>query len=427
MKKFYLAGLLGSLCLLASTSSYSQGCVPVRSTGGSVTERPAYGKKSKPPQWTFTATNRYFRSFRHFVGDDEQKARVAAGTEVINKSYTLDLSAVRNFNRRWSLGVNVPVIANYRSSLYEHDGVNRNSTESFGVGDARLTMYRWMLNPKKSKKANVQAGLGVKLPTGNYKAQDYFTGANGTKVLGPVDQSIQLGDGGTGMISEINAFYNLNRKISLYSNLYYLVNPRETNGVSTARGRTPSANSLLYGSSVMSVPDQYMARAGATMAVNKFTLSAGVRIDGVPAEDLVGGSSGFRRPGYIVSAEPGITYKTKKITTFLNVPVAVERNRIQSVADKKRSELTKTYYKGDAAFADYVVNLGLSFNLPNVSKAKKSVNNNVQRYYYQYRSYNRTIDNSSVNNSKAPATNNSKNENSRKNCGSRCGKRTVEL
>jgi hypothetical protein len=113
----------------------------------------------------------------------------------------------------------------------------------------------------------------------------------------------------------------------------------------------------------MSVPDQYMARLGANVTAKKFLFSAGLRIDGIPAKDLVGGSNGFRRPGYIISAEPGVSYRTKRLTTFLNAPIAFERNRIQSVPDKKRTAITKSYYKGDAAFADYVVNLGVSFNL----------------------------------------------------------------
>ncbi len=382
MKKLYFFVLLSSLYTIQAST---QGCIPVRSTGSSVFERPVASKKAQSPQWTFSATNRYFKSFRHFVGDDQQKQRVDAGTEVINRSYTLDLNAVRYLNRRWSISMNVPMIANTRSSLYEHGNLARHSTQSFGLGDVRLTAYQWMLDPKRSRKGNMQAGLGIKLPTGNYQYEDYFyTGANGDKILGPVDQSIQLGDGGTGIIAEMNNFYNVNRQLSVYSNLFYLVNPRETNGVSTARGRTPTPASITYGSNVMSVPDQYMARLGANLAARKFTFSAGVRIDGIPAKDLVGGSNGFRRPGYIISAEPGITFRAKKLTTFLTAPIAFERNRIQSVPDKIRSELTNTYYKGDAAFADYVINLGVAFNIFKAVQ-KKTIPapsyNNTYKYY----------------------------------------------
>jgi hypothetical protein len=45
------------------------------------------------------------------------------------------------------------------------------------------------------------------------------------------------------------------------------------------------------------------------------------------------------------------------------VPVALERNRIQSVPDKIRTEKTGTYFKGDAAFADYSINFGVAFAL----------------------------------------------------------------
>lgn len=395
MKKIYL---LGFICF-CSVKLFSQGCVGMRSPGGSsmFLQRPYYQnqendrrmapkgygpartarKKVVTSGWTFSAASRYFESFRHFSGTEEQKQRYTQGTEVFNKSYTLDLSVTRMFNQRWSLSVNVPVSINDRSSLYEHSDGQRHSTGDAGLGDIRATAYRWLLDPKKSRNFNLQAGLGLKLPTGNYKAQDYFVAStSGTLVQGPVDQSIQLGDGGLGLISELNAFTTLNKTVGLYANFYYLVNPRETNGVSTGRGRAVSAAVVSYGSNVMSVPDQYMARAGANVTVNRFTLGAGIRMEGVPVRDLVGGSNGFRRPGYVIAADPGITYRSKKITAFVNVPVALERNRLQSVPDQIRTGLTKSYYIGDAAFADYVVNVGVAFNiLKTVRKAVSNHNN----------------------------------------------------
>jgi hypothetical protein len=113
----------------------------------------------------------------------------------------------------------------------------------------------------------------------------------------------------------------------------------------------------------MSVPDQYMIRVGANFTFNKLTLSAGFRNECLPASDLVGGSNGFRRPGYIISAEPGLTYNFKKFTAYAYVPVALVRNRTQSEPDKIRSRLTGTRAVGDAAFADYAVNIGFSFKL----------------------------------------------------------------
>src|SRR5262249_41788631 len=155
--------------------------------------------------------------------------------------------------------------------------------------------------------------------------------SDSTTVLGPVDQSVQLGDGGTGITLELNAFYNLTGRLSAYGNFYYLSNPREQNGVSTARGGAPRPASIKNGSAVMSVPDQYMARAGLNWMVRHFTFSAGVRDECIPVHDLIGASGGFRRPGYIISAEPGVTYSFSKASLYAYVPVALVRNRPQSV------------------------------------------------------------------------------------------------
>ena len=186
-------------------------------------------------------------------------------------------------------------------------------THSFGIGDARVAGYRWMFDPAKSHKGNVQLGLGIKLPTGNFNYSDYFFKKVDSSIIGPVDQSIQPGDGGTGITFEFNGFYNVIHQLGVYGNFFYLVNPRETNGTSTARGSAPSATAKKYNTDVMSVPDLFMARAGAAVMVERFTFSGGVRVEGLPSKDLIGSSRGFRRPGYIVSVEPSVTYVAKKI------------------------------------------------------------------------------------------------------------------
>ncbi len=349
--------------LLAGAAAYAQGCVAIRSTGAVCTKPDAMADGHKG--WQLNTTYRYFRSFRHFVGTEEQKERLEKNTEVINWTHNLDLALVRHFNNRWSLAVNLPIISNVRSSLYEHGGNSaknaRHKTSSFGIGDIRFTGYYWLFDPMKSPNANIQVGLGIKLPTGDYQYQDFFVKNDTTKLLGPVDQSIQLGDGGTGFTTEINAYYNFSKKISVYGSFFYLLNPREQNGVSTGRGSPVAATAITYGSSVMSVPDQYMVRGGANYTLDKLTASAGIRMECVPSSDLIGGSSGFRRPGYVLSAEPGLSYNLPKFSAFVTVPVALQRNRTQSYADKQRTRITGVYAQGDAAFADYSINIGCSF------------------------------------------------------------------
>ena len=350
--------------LAINNKAGAQGCVAIRSTGGAVCSM-SHMDSSHGKSWLFNMNNRYYKSYKHFVGTEEQKQREENGTEVINHSYTMDLYLAHNLDRFWAVALDVPILANSRSSLYEHGGNAggpdaRHSTHSYGVGDIRLAVYRWLLDPYLHTKWNVQAGLGIKFPTGDYKYQDYFIKNDSTKVLGPVDQSIQLGDGGTGFSLEVNAFYNITKLLSFYGNFYYLSNPREQNGVSTARGGTPSAGAKANGSDVMRVPDQYMWRAGANPSINNFSASLGVRDECLPVHDLIGGSNGFRRPGYVISVEPGVNYRLKNVNLYAYVPVAITRNRTQSVPDQISTEKTGVYTHGDAAFADYVVNVGVS-------------------------------------------------------------------
>jgi len=358
MRRVFLS-LLTLVLIAVAERANAQGCVAIRSAGGFCGA--GEGHVDTTSKWQLSINNRYSKSFRHFIGTDEQKQRLAQQTEVINHQYTTDITIFRLINPRWSIMLDMPIEANTRSSLYEHANLGRFQTHSFGVGDIRVAVYSWILDPVKMPKGNIQVGLGVKLPTGAYNYQDYFHTTDSTKRLGPVDQSIQLGDGGTGLTLEVNAFYNFSSKFSVYGNFYYLSNPREVNGTSTARGGTPSASAVKNGSDVMSVPDQWMGRAGVNYMVSHFTFSAGVREECLPVHDLVGGSNGFRRPGYIISAEPGVTYSVGKVSVYGFVPVAIVRNRTQSVPDKITTDLTGKTAHGDAAFADYAINVGLNY------------------------------------------------------------------
>lgn len=363
MKKLTLIVIIALLALTTYHHAHAQGCVAIRSTGAMCMKPDAIADAHKG--WQLNTSYRYFRSFRHFVGTEEQKERLEKNTEVINWQHSLDLALVRHFSSRWSLAMNLPIISNVRSSLYEHGGNNaknaRHKTRSFGLGDIRFTGYYWLFEPAKHPNGNIQVGLGIKLATGDYEVQDYFIKNDTTKVLGPVDQSIQLGDGGTGFTTEINAYYNFSKLLGVYGSFYYLLNPREHNGVSSARGSAPSATAVTYGSAVMSVPDQYMVRGGANLTIDQFTASAGMRMECVPSEDLIGGSMGFRRPGYVISVEPGVAANFKHFNAFATVPIAVKRDRTQSYADKQRTRITGVYAQGDAAFADYSINIGCSF------------------------------------------------------------------
>jgi len=342
--------------LFTQTNVFAQGCVAIRSTGGlcAMDEHP--DSTLKNGEWLYNGNGRYYQSYKHFVGKQEQYQRFALHNNVINTVETFDNSITRVFNDRWSVSVTMPFAVNRRSQLA---GTTRFSTHSAGLGDIRAAAYYWLLDPAKVHNFNIQVGLGIKFATGDDNVQDYFLQANGTRVLGPVDQSIQLGDGGTGYTLEINTFYNLSHSFGFYGNFFYLANPMDVTGVASS-ATAPTATKIAITSNVLSVPDQELIRAGASLAVKRFDFTLGFRDDCLPVRDIIGESDGFRRPGRILSAEPGATYRFKNIALYAFVPIAIIRDRTQSVPDIRQTALTGVYTHGDAAFADYVINLGVT-------------------------------------------------------------------
>src|SRR6478735_6981115 len=109
------------LSVVTAQVANAQGCVAIRSTGASCSLQTPSHDQSK---WQFNANCRYFKSYKHFKGKDEQEERVEQGTDVRNFSNALDLSIVRLINHRFSMALNVPLLATRRSSLYEHGLVN---------------------------------------------------------------------------------------------------------------------------------------------------------------------------------------------------------------------------------------------------------------------------------------------------------------
>lgn len=312
---------------------------------------------SQSHSWEVSADFRYFRSFRHFVGTVQQKQRVALGNNVINHAYTGDLGLSYGIDARWSIQMLLPVEYFMRSQLIRGT-TRREHTYAMGIGDLRLSAYYWLLNPSSHHAGNWQLGLGIKLPTGKDNVRDSFYVKNPDGSLSgsflTVDQSIQPGDGGFGISLELNGYQQIGHHLYGYGNFFYLLNPRETNGVPTYRD---SYNPF---ESIMSVADQYMARAGISVfpqALRGFSASLGGRLEGIPVHDLIGGSEGFRRPGYVISAEPGISYMVRHSEWNFSAPIALVRNRTWSVPDQEKTAATGVYSHGDAAFADFLLSL----------------------------------------------------------------------
>ena len=107
-----------------------------------------------------------------------------------------------------------------------------------------------------------------------------------------------------------------------------------------------------------SVPDQYLARAGVNHIVSPkkaLAVSVGGRFEGVPSHDLIGGSDGYRLPGYAISIEPGFSILRHK-NLFETCARRVRRHARKSVADVR----TNNPLGGIAALADYTITVSYS-------------------------------------------------------------------
>jgi hypothetical protein len=207
-----------------------------------------------------------------------------------------------------------------------------------GIGDMRLSASYWLFEPKNSPNRNISLSLGVSIPTGVDDATDYSYRATG-KILRPVDPAIQPGNGGWGILVGGHAFTSLSfpqlPHSEWFANTYayaegaYVITPQETNGVQTVFGDQPVLTGGFKGFIYDTISDQFLARGGIAQIVwpsKGVSVSAGLRWEGVPARDLIGGDFGWRFPGYSLSFEPGVTWAPRRQDSFsVYVPIAVHR------------------------------------------------------------------------------------------------------
>lgn len=400
MKKVFLFLSIITITFLQKTNA--QGCVAVRQMGGVTAMSPGSSYNLEKGDLQMGFNYRYFHSWRHFVGTEEQPERqkTGGGHDALGKdrgnavniySHAVDFNFSYGLTNRIQLNLTVPWVHNERSQVLRQTGSEadtfRYSVYAKGIGDVRLSANYWIFNPAKAHKGNVMVGLGVKLPTGNYAATDNgVPQPDGTKKdFVVMDQAIQPGDGGVGVSLEVQGFRHVYKSIYAFANGYYLFNPRESNGTyKSAPTVVKDANGNVLGTmtgyNVYASPDQYFGRAGFLASVLKkqnLTFSLAYRAEGIPAYDAFGGQKAYRRPGYVMAIESGVSYRTGQHSISLFVPYNFAKNRIQSAADIAQQDLQnsvitdpakKVHVQGDAAFADYSITIGYAYRFIKKSK-----------------------------------------------------------
>ena len=297
---------------------------------------------------TITTGFRTYNSFRHYIGTVYQIQRQLQHSAVVNHVDLFELDLNYQLTPRISFIASVPGLEASRHGQSSPLNVYR----SGGIGDVTAGVETWLWRPPTESHGNIAFSYQLKLPTGINDAKGYKINANGSTTLEPFDESIQPGDGTWGFSLGTEAYRELIWKTAGYFTGSWLFNPQDTTGVLTFR---PAP-----GEGVVSAADQYLWRGGFSRPVTGvhllrgMALSIGGRMEGVPVRDAFGKSDGFRRPGYVISIEPGLMYSHGRYLLNVSGPWAMERNRKISVTD------IANHTHGDAAFADYTVIAGLS-------------------------------------------------------------------
>jgi hypothetical protein len=357
-KRSATLALLIALTLIAGFSAVprlrAQGCIVARSPeqilpGIDQNGLPTgQGGFLQPGHFQLTIGERHQFSYQHYVGDVYQEYRAQLHNQVENRINIVTADLMYQWTPRISFEINIPFLFASRKT--------QNSPIKYaaqGIGDTILAANAWVLNPKKTHRGNASVGIGVLMPTGNDDVQNTVnsntTGVGpAVEVTAPVDYSIQPGNGGYGMVVQWQGFRAVGNHLIFYTDGDYIASQGDTNGV--ARGATQSATTPVE--NYVARSDQYLMEAGVSIPIQQvrgLAIVFGPRDEGVPARNLFPNSNdGFRRPGFAVSAGPGVQYGRGSNILSASIFKAVHRDRTTSVPD----EVYGTH--GDAAFAQYV-------------------------------------------------------------------------
>ena len=271
-------------------------------------------------EWRLALGYRHLHADQLFVGTQ----LLPTNQPLIINLHSVDVTASYAVTDRFSLSLTLPFVDGMQSRVYADSA--RHAVTAVGLGDVSLVASQWLWDPHNHS-GNIALGVGVKVPTGDHKATDAYFLAGGTSIQYPVDQSIEPGDGGWGIILQLQAYQRAFHNGVAYLTGSYLINPRKLSDVTKDPGGT------VY----WSVPDVYSARLGLAYAVwpqQGVSVSLGGRIDGQPVHDLIGGGDlGFRRPGYSISLDPSVTLTSGPSQVTLSAPIRLSANREASVLD----------------------------------------------------------------------------------------------
>jgi len=288
---------------------------------------PRVGGSTRPQlrahEWQIDFAYRRLSADQWYVGNSANESGAPFGHTLFIKIHSLAVTTNYGVTDRFSTSVTFPFSYGTHSRYYQDNA--RHEVQASGFGDLSMVGTYWLWNPKRPAQGNVSIGVGFKSISGDNAVSANWYNQDGSISQRPVDQGIELGDGGWGVLLQTQMYRRVYKSLYAFGQGWYLITPKDTTNVISPYPNVP-----------LSVPDIYSMRVGGASSVKGvrgLSANLGMRIDGIPVSDWIGGSNGFRRPGYSLYLDPGVSYAFRQSTLTLNVPFMVYQDFMRSNVD----------------------------------------------------------------------------------------------
>lgn len=259
----------------------------------------------------------------------------------------LDIAATYALTDRINISADLPIVFNRFSALLPPLGPRppalRYDLLARGVGDLSLVTRSWLLDGNKHPLNNVALGVGLLLPTGNFRNQAVYGDVVGSparkKPFGlPADLP---GQGGVGVVFDFQAYKTFVRRplrnATLFATGLYLAQPRNTlptPSIYSGLGAQFVDPQGVQNALILSVADSWFLEGGIALPpvpgaraplVRGFRPVLAYRFEGTKQKDIFGRNDGYRNPGWLMAWEPGFIYVRGTNILALSVPIVTNR------------------------------------------------------------------------------------------------------
>lgn len=296
-------------------------------------------------QWQAQASYQYADADQFFVGDQRNDAAGPFGQAPHRRVSIFDLDVLYGLSNRISLDLTVPFLTGFVT--YQQGTAASHTLYKYtagGLGDISLQGEYWLNDPTKPSRVSGSVALGIKTPTGKDSVTGQFYSPTGS-VTKPIDEGVQLGNGGWELLLRAQGTAQIVGSLFAYGSGYYGLSLTEHTNV-----RQPNGD-------LRGVPDTYSGRLGAAYllpVLEGLVVSFGGRINGVTVKDIIGGGDLYwRRPGYEVYVEPGLTWTIGPNSASVSVPIRVYQNKLNSLLDISKGRVVGSDFVPYLVVASY--------------------------------------------------------------------------